>query len=59
MESGGYGSAAAAHLSSPAMVVFSQAAAASGLSEAFRLQQRPFHSQVRIESIKSYALKEF
>lgn len=48
MESGGYGSAAAAHLSSPAMVVFSQAAAASGLSEAFRLQQRPFHSQVRI-----------
>lgn len=46
MESGGYGSAAAAHLSSPAMVAFSQAAA-SGLSEAFRLQQRPFHSQVR------------
>ena len=44
MESGGYGSsAAAAHLSSPALVVFSQAAA-SGLSEAFRLQQRPFHA---------------
>lgn len=46
MESGAYGSA---HLSSPALVVFSQAAA-SGLSEAFRLQQqqRPFHSsQVR------------
>lgn len=46
MESGGYGSAAAAaHLSSPSLVVFSQAAA-SGLGEAFRLQQRPFHSQV-------------
>lgn len=46
MESGGYGSA---HLSSPALVVFSQAAA-SGLSEAFRLQQqRPFHnSQVQV-----------
>lgn len=48
MDTSAYGSAAAAaHLSSPALVVFSQAAAASGLSEAFRMQQqRPFHSQV-------------
>lgn len=40
MEGSGYGSA---HLPSPALVVFSQAA--GGLSEALRIQ-RPFHSQV-------------
>lgn len=41
MEGSGYGSA---HLPSPALVVFSQAA--NGLGEALRIQ-RPFHSQVR------------
>lgn len=41
MESSTYGSA---HLPSPALVVFSQAA--GGLGEALRIQ-RPFHSQVR------------
>lgn len=40
MENTGYGSA---HLPSPALVVFSQAA--GGLGEALRIQ-RPFHSQV-------------
>lgn len=40
MEGSDYGSA---HLPSPALVVFSQAA--NGLSEALRIQ-RPFHSQV-------------
>lgn len=40
MEGSEYGSA---HLPSPALVVFSQAA--NGLSEALRIQ-RPFHSQV-------------
>lgn len=40
MDNSSYG---AAHLSSPALVVFSQAA--NGLSDALRLQ-RPFHSQV-------------
>lgn len=42
MEGSEYGSA---HLPSPALVVFSQAA--NGLSEALRIQ-RPFHSQVCI-----------
>ncbi|KAG4068593.1 hypothetical protein HA402_004934 [Bradysia odoriphaga] len=41
MEGSGYGSA---HLPSPALVVFSQAA--GGLSEALRIQ-RPFHSQLQ------------
>lgn len=40
MEGSEYGSA---HMPSPALVVFSQAA--NGLSEALRIQ-RPFHSQV-------------
>lgn len=40
MENSGYG-----HLSSPALVVFSQAAA-SGLSEALRIQRPTFHSQM-------------
>lgn len=44
MESSGY--AASAHMPSPALVVFSQAAA-GGLGEALRIQ-RPFHSQVNI-----------
>lgn len=44
MEGSDYGSA---HLPSPALVVFSQAA--NGLGEALRIQ-RPFHSQVCIFS---------
>lgn len=48
MEGSGYGSA---HLPSPALVVFSQAA--GGLSEALRIQ-RPFHSQVRISELKEW-----
>lgn len=52
MDGGGYGSAA--HLSSPALVVFSQAA--NGLSDAFRLQ-RPFHaSQVSSSSFAAAAI---
>lgn len=43
MDNQNYGSS---HLSSPALVVFSQAA--NGLSDALRIQ-RPFHSQVNIE----------
>lgn len=43
MENSAYGSA---HLPSPALVVFSQAA--GGLGEALRIQ-RPFHSQVGLQ----------
>lgn len=42
------------HLSSPALVVFSQAA--NGLSDALRLQ-RPFHSQVNKSDFKLMCLK--
>lgn len=41
-----YGLAEASHLSSPASLAFSQAAAS-----AFRLQPRPFHPQVRPKRI--------
>lgn len=53
MEGSEYGSA---HLPSPALVVFSQAA--NGLSEALRIQ-RPFHSQVHIhiDSYKFFGIK--
>lgn len=47
MEGSDYGSA---HLPSPALVVFSQAA--NGLSEALRIQ-RPFHSQVCTQKCKT------
>lgn len=48
MEGSDYGSA---HMPSPALVVFSQAA--NGLSEALRIQ-RPFHSQVCTEKNKNH-----
>lgn len=48
MEGSEYGST---HLPSPALVVFSQAA--NGLGEALRIQ-RPFHSQVFIQSFFSW-----